>query len=395
MNRISVLFLVTTLASCQAVPGEGPLASAILSDSGKSVEELHRDSATVYEVVNVDSKSADTIVSYTNAPLTRRFGFDGKQGSATIGVGDRLLVSIFEAGADGLFSTSKSKTAKINVVVQPDGQAAIPYVGEVKFAGLTLEQARQKILQSLKGKAVEPDVIVSNLDTASRDAVVTGAVKNASVVPLSLAGERLTDVIAKAGGPRGETYDTFVTVTRRNRSATASMSALISSPSENIWVQPGDEITLVEDPRQFTVLGAVKKNGRKAFGSRNLSLIEAVGMSGGGKDIAADETGFFVFRYEEPGIAEILMGRAQYDAMLRKGMRPDEYGRVPLVYRFDMSRPDSLLAGQKFPVKNRDIIYVSRHLSTDISKFFGIIGRPLRVANTGVTAIHRAADMSD
>ncbi|MGN7883809.1 polysaccharide biosynthesis/export family protein [Ensifer sp. 22460] len=395
MNRISVLFLVTTLASCQAVPGEGPLASAILSDSGKSVEELHRDSATVYEVVNVDSKSADTILSYTNATLTRRFGFGGRQGSATIGVGDRLLVSIFEAGADGLFSTSKSKTAKVTVVVQPDGKAAIPYVGEVKFAGLTLEQARQKILLSLKGKAVEPDVIVSNLDTASRDAVVTGAVKNASVVPLSLAGERLTDVIAKAGGPRGETYDTFVTVTRRNRSATVSMNALINSPSENIWVQPGDEITLVEDPRQFTVLGAVNKNGRQAFGSRDLSLIEAVGMSGGGKDIAADETGFFVFRYEEPGIAEMLMGRTQYDTMLRKGMRPDENGRVPLVYRFDMSRPDSLLAGQKFPVKNRDIVYVSRHLSTDISKFFGIIGRPLRVANTGVTAIHRAADMSD
>ncbi|WVT77556.1 hypothetical protein QM996_24285 (plasmid) [Sinorhizobium chiapasense] len=76
-------------------------------------------------------------------------------------------------------------------------------------------------------------------------------------------------------------------------------------------------------------------------------------------------------------------------------MRPDKYGRVPLVYRFDMSRPDSLLAGQTFSVNNRDIIYISRHPTADISKFLGIIGKPLQVANTGVTAAHRAADMGN
>ncbi|WP_457578360.1 hypothetical protein [Ensifer adhaerens] len=76
-------------------------------------------------------------------------------------------------------------------------------------------------------------------------------------------------------------------------------------------------------------------------------------------------------------------------------MRPDKNGRVPLVYRFDVSRPDSLLAGQTFPIKNRDIIYVSRHLTTDISKFLGIVGKPLQVANTGVSAVNHAVDMGD
>ena len=173
------------------------------------------------------------------------------------------------------------------------------------------------------------------------------------------------------------------------------MSTLISNPAENIWVQPGDEVTLVHDPRQFTVLGAVKSNNRQPFGSRDLSLIEAVGMSGGGKDFATDAEGFFVFRCEEAEIAATLLGSTRYDAMLRKGMRPDRNGRVPLVYRFDMSRPDSLLTGQTFPVNNRDIIYVSRHLTTDIAKFLGIVGKPLQVANTGVVAAHRAAIMSN
>ncbi len=396
MKRIGVLFLVSALASCQsAVPGEGPLTGAILSDAGKSPDELHRDSATVFEIVDVDSRSAGTISAYSNTTLSKRLGFGGRPGNATIGIGDRLVVSIFEAGTDGLFSTSKSKAANVDVVVQPDGKAAIPYVGEVRFAGLTLEKARQGIVEALKGKAVEPDVIVTSLNTASRNVTVTGAVNLASVVPLNLSGDQLTDVITKAGGVRGETYDTFVTVTRGNKSGTVLMSALINNPSENIWVQPGDEITLVQDPRQFTVLGAVKSNSRQAFGSRDLSLIEAVGMSGGGKDLATDAEGFFVFRYEEADIAATLLGKSRYDAMLRKGMRPGRYGRVPLVYRFDMSRPDSLLAGQAFPMKNRDVIYVSRHLTTDISKFLGIVGKPLQVANTGVTAAQHAADMGN
>ncbi|MBZ7925729.1 polysaccharide export protein [Ensifer adhaerens] len=396
MKRIGVLFLVSALASCQsAVPGEGPLTGDILSDAGKSPQELRRESATVYEVVDVDSRSAATISSYSKSTLSKRLGFGGRPARATIGIGDRLLISIFEAGTDGLFSTSKSKVSNLEVVVQPNGKGAIPYVGEVRLAGLTLEMARQGIGEALKGKAVEPDVIVTSLDTASRNVTVTGAVNIAAVVPLNLSGEQLTDVITKAGGVRGETYDTFVTVTRGNKSGTILMSTLINNPAENIWVRPGDEITLVNDPRQFTVLGAVKANSRQPFGSRDLSLIEAVGMNGGAKDFATDAEGFFVFRYEEAEIAASLLGRARYDAMLQKGMRPDRYGRVPLVYRFDMSRPDSLLAGQTFPVNNRDVIYVSRHLTTDIAKFLGIVGKPLRIANTGVVAAHRAMDMSN
>ncbi|OCP21439.1 MULTISPECIES: polysaccharide biosynthesis/export family protein [unclassified Ensifer] len=395
MNRICVLLLVSTLASCQAVPGEGPLAGSILSDAGKSAAELKRESATVYEIVDVDSQSAETVSAYTSGPLNRRFGLGGgRVARATIGVGDRLIVSIFEAGENGLFSTSKSKSANIEIVVQPDGKGSIPYVGALRLAGLTLEQARQEIVRSLEGKAIEPDVIIQNTDTASRKTIVTGAVNRPSVIPLNLAGDKLTDVIAKAGGPRGEAYDTFVTITRGEKSATALVSAVIDNPGENIWVQPGDEITLVQDPRQFTIMGAVAASGRGVFGSRDLSLIEAVGLGRGGSDYASDQKGFFVFRYEEPEVAAAVLGRSRYDAMLRKGLRADRIGRVPMVYRLDMGRPDSLLAGQKFPVKHRDIIYVSRHLSTDIAKFLGIVGQPLQVANSGVSVAHQAADMA-
>ncbi|WP_171521383.1 SLBB domain-containing protein [Ensifer canadensis] len=394
MKRISALFLVATIASCQAVPGEGPLASAIVSDAGKSASELNRRDATVFDIVDVNSQSAQLISSYTSRLLSQRFGVGGGSGKAHIGVGDHLMISIFEAGRDGLFSTSKSKAAKIDVIVQPDGKAAIPYVGLVQFAGLSLEQARQEIIKSLTGKAIEPDVIVSSIDTASRKVTVTGNVNRPSVIPLNLAGDKLSDVIAKAGGPESDPYDSLVTLTRGKRTGTVLMSAVIDDPTENVGVQPGDEITVIHDPRQFTVLGAVKSDKRVKFGSRDVNLVEAMGLARGPNDKIADVSGFFVFRYEEPEVVSALLGEPRFNRMLRQGMIADGHGRYPLVYRFDMSRPDSLLAGQNFAIKHRDIIYASRHPSVDFAKFLNLVGEPLRVANSGVSIAQHVSDMT-
>ncbi|MBV2185158.1 MAG: hypothetical protein KUL88_11525 [Rhizobium sp.] len=64
-------------------------------------------------------------------------------------------------------------------------------------------------------------------------------------------------------------------------------------------------------------------------------------------------------------------------------MRPNKEGRYPIVYRFDMSVADSLLVGQTFPIKNRDVIYASRHPAVDIAKFVRMVSAPLAAARTG------------
>ncbi|MCY1240717.1 hypothetical protein D9M72_535760 [compost metagenome] len=78
-----------------------------------------------------------------------------------------------------------------------------------------------------------------------------------------------------------------------------------------------------------------------------------------------------------------LLGQQRFNEMLRKGMKTDSTGRYPIVYRFDMSKPDSLIVGQTFPIKNRDVIYASRHPSVDFSKFLNFIAQPVGIANSG------------
>ena len=280
INRIQV-FLVTALVSgCQAVPGEGPLATAIVADAGKSEVELRRDNAAVFEVVDVDAQSARLVSEYVSTALRRKFGFGGSASMVSIGVGDQLKITIFEAGSDGLFSTAESKQTSIDVVVQPNGTATIPYVGQVRFAGRTLEQARGAILESLVNKAVEPDVLVTAVDTSSRKVTVSGAVASSSQVAMGLVPEQITDVIAKAGGPVAPPYETTVTLVRGRKTGSALLKSIIEHPSENIYVQPGDQIFVSREPRTFTLLGAVKANNRIDFGADDLNLLEAVALGG-------------------------------------------------------------------------------------------------------------------
>lgn len=386
MIRVGAAILVcVVLAGCNSVSSEGPLAGAIDDDAGQSGAELGRKNTAVFDVVDIDSRTARLVSDYVSGALNRRFGIGGSVGRVVIGVGDSLRVTIFEAGADGLFSTAQSKQVSLDIVVQPDGTAAIPYAGTVKFAGKTLEQARQAILAALATKAVEPDVIVTSTGTASRTVTVSGAVGRPSLVPLDLTGEKITQVIAKAGGPVTQPYETYVTLVRGNKTGTALLKSIIEHPTEDIYVQPGDQIFLVRDPRTFTLLGAVKGDGRLEFGANDLNLLEAVALGHGAIDEAANAKGFFLFRYEEPEIVQSLLGLARFQELVRKGMSPDSKGRYPIVYKFDMSHPDSLIVGQTFPVKSRDVIYVSRHPSVDIRKFLTLVGAPLNIASQGAS----------
>ncbi|HET7412040.1 MAG TPA: polysaccharide biosynthesis/export family protein [Pararhizobium sp.] len=382
---MALIALSIGVTGCQSVSTNGPLASAITDSAGQSAAERDLPNAAVFDVVDVDLRAARLVSAYRASRFNRTFGFGGSAARAVIGVGDELRITIFEAGTDGLFSTTESKQTVLDVVVQPNGKAAIPYVGEIRFAGRTLEQARQAILAGLKGKAVEPDVIVANEKPASRSVTVAGAIHASGMIPLDLKGDQITEVVAKAGGPVNPPYETYITLTRGHRSARVLLKNILENPSEDIYVHPDDQIFVTYDPRTFTALGETVKNDRIPFGADDVNLIEAIALAGGGRPSRIDARGYFIFRYEDKDVVEALIGLARFNELLAKGMAPDKYGRYPVVYHIDMDRPDSLIVGQNFPIRNHDVIYASRHPSVDIETFMRIISAPFNMTRSTLT----------
>lgn len=370
--RILMAGAALTLSGC-VVPNDGPLTQEVLSAGAGGKAYDIPQTKLIFDVVNIDQRVANSVSAGTRQGFASTFGLGSGGSTPVIGVGDRLEVTIFEAGPDGLFSTSERKSTSIPVVVQPDGHGQIPYVGSVRFAGMTIDSARSTIVDALKAKAVEPDVIVAMADNASRTVSVQGAVNKASIVPLGLNGLHLSEVLAMAGGASKPPYDTYVSLKRGGRSRSVLLQTIIDNPRDDIYVKPDDQIFVSFDPQTFSALGQTEKSGKIPFNAAKLSLVEAAALAGGGNIATADPKGYFVFRYEDESVYRNVVGDDRFRDLISRGMAPDGEGRYPIVYRLDLGATQSYIVAQNFPVRNKDVIYLSRHVATDLAKFLSII----------------------
>ena len=195
----------------------------------------------------------------------------------------------------------------------------------------------------MDGKAIEPQAIVKLVLNVSGSVSVTGdAMNRAARVPLNVAGDRILDVIAEAGGASTPVNETYVDLIRGGVTARVPMQKVVAEPSENIYARPGDNIVVWLHPPTFTVLGAASANAVFPFDATGLSLQEAIGRSGGLKDSQADPEGVFVLRYEARGLA----GRF---ARVNAGDRD----LVPIAYHIDMRKPGSLNLAQRFEIRGQ------------------------------------------
>lgn len=377
--RVLSIGVVLTLAGC-VVPSDGPLTQEVISAGADGRAYEIPKTKIVFDVVDIDQRVANNVTAFGQPSLARTFGFGGGSGTPVIGIGDKLQVTIFEAGPDGLFSTADHKSTTIPVVVQPDGHGQIPYVGSVRFAGMTLDAARATIVDALKAKAVEPDVIVSMAENASRTVSVLGDVRNASVVPLGLSAQHLTEVLALAGGPAKPPYDTYVTLKRNGRSGTVLLQSLVDNPKEDVIIKPDDQLFVTYDPQTFSALGQTQVSGKIPFKAASLSLVEAAALAGGGNLATADPKGYFVFRYEYEDVYRSVVGDDRFRDLIARGMSADREGRYPIVYRLNLAETQSYIVAQTFPVRNKDVIYLARHFATDFAKFLNLVSGTSSVA---------------
>ena len=106
----------------------------------------------------------------------------GRPRGITFGVNDVLSVTIFEAAAGGLFIPSEAGVRPGNFVAIPnqpidtDGNISIPYAGKIRAAGRTPVQVQDEIVDALKNRAIEPQVVVSIVNQNSSLITVLGDV---------------------------------------------------------------------------------------------------------------------------------------------------------------------------------------------------------------------------
>lgn len=356
---------VLVLNGCSTVPSGGPTRRDVI-DTGVSAN-------SPYLLVPISDFALEKMMQFIGPSLFGRFGDYRGPVEQRIGVGDTVQVTVFEAAAGGLFSqaiTGSNSSGSHSAVLPPqvvarDGSITVPYAGRVHVAGQTPPQVEQTIVDRLNGKAIEPQAIVTLSADISNSVTVTGEVVKGGRIPLSARGDKILDVIATSGGLNAPVHETFIELTRAGKTVRVPMQALLTDARENIYARPGDTLTIVRYPLSFTAVGATLRNAVVSFQAKGISLEEAIGQSAGLVDERADPEGVFVLRYEPVAVAKQF-----------PGFNPDQIrdGLVPVIYTINMRNPSSLFLARRFPVHDKDILYVSNSPFSDLQKVFGLVG---------------------
>jgi polysaccharide export outer membrane protein len=376
-RSISLILLLPLLAGC--LPSSGPRTAKIVTDA--------HDVQAPFAVITLDQPVGELLASHQAASMADTFGMGSAAPLLTLGVGDVVVVTIFEAASGGLFSGDSSTIGankSVNLPPQPisrEGTLSVPYVGQVRAAGLTPVEVQKAVEAALKDKAIEPQVIITVTSSPSTFVTIAGDVLRAGQLPLSLGGFRLLDAIATAGGSKEPDFNTFVRVTRSGSSATVSLARIVRDPSQNIYLRPNDLVYVYSDPQVYTVFGATQRNATVPFTTDHLTLAEAVGNAGGLNDLRADARGVFIFRYEDP---DVYAAVRNLQPRALGSPSPTDAG-VPVVYKIDMKDPVGFFAAQRFVMRNNDVLYVSNSLSVDLSKLLSVFTGSLSSANSATS----------
>lgn len=326
----------------------------------------------VLQLVDIDEAVVRQLLEKQKLSLFSETFGNQPPAAQLIGPGDAVEVTIWETPPAALFGlpsadpriTMTSSPAPLpSQMVDREGMISVPFAGRIKAAGQTPAAVSAAIVQALKGKANQPQVLVRVMQNVSSTVTVVGDVANNVRMPLSAGGERLLDALAAAGGVRQPVSKVSLQVTRGTQFHTLPLDVIIRDPQQNIALHPGDVVTALFQPLSFTSLGATGRQDEVPFEAQGISLAQAVGRIGGLSDNRSDPRGVFIFRFEPRTALE----------WPRQPVATTPDGMVPVVYRLDMSDPRSFFAMQSFPMHNRDIVYVSNAPIAELQKFLNVV----------------------
>ncbi len=355
----AVLSVALGLGGCSTNPGSGPLTDDVLSQTTERGPQ--------YELIPIDTTTVKILHTHEPKGLAGAFTDQRPPASIVFGIGDVVSVTIFEAAAGGLFIPAEAGVRPGNYVTIPDqsvdndGFITVPYAGQIRAAGRTAVEIQRAIIERIGNRAIEPQAVVAMASQRTQLISVLGEVNTPARYPASAAGakDKVLDAITRAGGIKGQGFETWVMLERGGKRATVPFENLVMAPENNIYVRPDDSIYVYREQQKFLAFGASGQSGEFNFDAWRINLGEAVGKAGGLLDSQADPAAVFLYRREPRNVAAQLgidIGKYTSDT-------------IPVIFSVNFRDPGGFFLATKVMMKNQDILYVSNSRNVEVAKF--------------------------
>lgn len=373
----AAICLALSLSACSTMPSSGPTGSEIR-----------------HEVSDPDNQVPMTIIEVTDAaslpvrqsPTAPRLTDLAPPPTDMVGPGDGLSISIFESGIS-LFGNSNVLSSREQIITSPsskvqnlpdirvddNGYIMVPYAGKLHVAGKTVTEIQTLIRNSLRGLSQDPQVVVTVRDAITNSVIVSGEVARPGRLVLQTNRETLSDVVALAGGYRGNAKDVVLRISRNNENAAVRLSDLAANRSMDLRAYPGDRLMLIHSPLSFSVLGASGRVDQLPFARPDISLAEAIAASGGSHPNYGDPGAIFIFRYMPNGQSE----------------------PKPVVYHINMMKAGGYLLAQRFPMQDKDVLYFGNSEANQPSKVIQLVSQLFSPIATATSVVNLIQDSSN
>jgi len=344
LKKFFVFFqLIVFLNSCAILPGinNGPSKknSKAILDNKYTIEDIGIDIIKInsltendFNIINeINIEELDFKVNKFNDIYNYRYEY-------ILGPAD--IISINLTDTDDLDNSYE---------IDPDGMIDLPFIGKIKIDSLTVDEAQIILKQILSDFYRNPDLQISVEEYNSSKVYIVGAVRNQITINLDQKPIKLIEAAIQANfnpNAADKLLGTKGFLRRDNQVYKINLNNTFSSldDRENFFLKKDDVIFVDRNSDSIHVFGEVTKPG-EYYPNNNYSLTELISTAG--------------LNQLTSNAKKIYVIREDFNSFLKIN-----------VYQLDIRNPINLVAGRKFILKPKDIVFIP---PTEIVKWNRVI----------------------
>ena len=337
---ISIAFL---LSSCAILPGvnDGPQSreSKLSTNKDYSIEDVKIDIIKINSLTENDFNILNqNNIEELNFKIDNFTNIYNYRYEYILGPAD--IISINLTDTDDIDNSYE---------IDPDGMIDVPFIGKIKIDGFTVDEA-QNILKEILGNLYKnPDLQISVDEYNSSKVYIVGAVRNQITINLDQKPIKLIEAAIQANfnpNAADKLLGTKGFLRRDNQVYKINLNNAFTSldDKENFYLKKNDVIFVDRNSDSIHVFGEVTKPG-EYYPNNNYSLTELISTAG--------------LNQLTSNAKEIYVIREDFDNFLKIK-----------VFQLDIKNPVNLIAGRKFLLKPKDIVFIP---PTEIVKWNRVI----------------------